>query len=122
MFFSRQSGSTLIEVLVAALVLGIGVMGLSAAQTRSLHEARQSWWQWQAQTLAVALIERTRATGALPSLEQRDAWRARVAERLPKGRAAVDWPTQPGAAGQVVIEWQAAADAPAEQLVLAFRQ
>lgn len=114
MFGFRQSGIALIEVLVAALILGMGVMGLSAAQLRSLHEARQSWWQWQAETLAAEMAERVRASGAV-SVEAQTAWHDRVASRLPAGRAEIEWPSGVGQPGQIVIEWQGATGAAADQ-------
>lgn len=52
-FKSRQSGLSLIESLVALLVLALGVMGLAGVQTRILAESRTS----NARAVAIGLID-----------------------------------------------------------------
>ena len=68
---ARQRGISMIESLVAILVLAIGVMGLAGLQTRSLVETRLSNARANALLLANDLAERMRlnrdaALGAAP--------------------------------------------------------
>lgn len=101
-----QAGSSLVEVLVAALVLGIGLLGLAMGQAQSLDELRRGGSQLQARLLAVALVEQRRAAGptGVPAAELA-AWRERVGRRLPAGQARVQWPSTPAGTGQVALTW-----------------
>ena len=54
-------GSTLIEVLVALTVLGIGVMGFSAMQLQSGAVVNDAYYRTQAVAIAQDVIERIRA-------------------------------------------------------------
>ncbi len=122
MFFYRQQGTSLVEVLIAVFILSIGMMGLVASQFRSLHEARSAWWQWQAQTLASEMIERVRAAdGQTVSLAVQEDWRQRVAERLPAGEAELRWPTGAGAEGTITLQWSATNADTSDELTIAFR-
>lgn len=56
-----QSGLALIEVLVAVLILGIGLLGLAALQVTSTQMTTQSQQKSQAILLAQDMIERVRA-------------------------------------------------------------
>jgi len=62
---NKQSGFSLIEVLVALLVLSIGLLGLAALQTTSLQYNTDSYTRTQATLLAYDIIDRMRsnATG-----------------------------------------------------------
>ncbi len=107
MFFLRQSGSSLVEVMVAALILAIGVTGMMSAQTQGLQNLRQLWWQWQAEMLAEDLDETLQARGDAPlSAAIMDDWRARVADALPAVDVEVRWPTAPDTPGEVRLQWQ----------------
>lgn len=57
----RQRGFSLIEVLVALLVLSIGLLGLAALQTTSLQFNTGSYHRTQATFLAYDIIDRMRA-------------------------------------------------------------
>lgn len=57
----RQRGVTLIEVLVAVLVLSIGLIGLAALQVAALQANQISYQRSQATNLAYDVIERMRA-------------------------------------------------------------
>jgi type IV pilus assembly protein PilV len=54
----QQAGATLIEALVALLVLALAIMGLTGLQLRTLAEARSSNAQAAAVQMAVDLLER----------------------------------------------------------------
>ena len=56
----RQGGFSFFEVLIAALVLGIGVLGFAALQVRALDTTGFSHFRAQAAVLAADLAERVR--------------------------------------------------------------
>ena len=58
-----HQGFSLIEVLVALLVLSIGLLGLAALQTTSLQYNTGSYHRTQATFLAYDIIDRMRANG-----------------------------------------------------------
>lgn len=57
----QQSGSTLIEVLVALLVLSFGMMGMAGVQSVSLRGNQSAYFRTQATSLSLDIIERMRA-------------------------------------------------------------
>ncbi len=57
----KQAGVTLLEVLIAVLVLAIGLLGLATLQFRGLRFGQQSYQQTQAALLAFELSELMRA-------------------------------------------------------------
>lgn len=104
----RQSGFSLIEVLVALVITTMGLLGLASLQLLSLRTQQNAFMRGQATQLNHDLIERMRGncTAALagqytidfatvPSATttqaQRDLteWRAQVARVLPDGRGAI---------------------------------
>lgn len=56
----RQSGFSLIEVLVAALILGVGLMGVLGMQVRSIQFNQQAYYYSQANILLQDISERMR--------------------------------------------------------------
>ncbi|MFQ5756493.1 MAG: type IV pilus modification protein PilV [Acidiferrobacterales bacterium] len=60
----RQSGFSLLEVLIALLVLSIGLLGLAALQTMGLKFNTQSYQRTQAVLQAYDIIDRMRANPA----------------------------------------------------------
>lgn len=61
---ARQNGMTLIEVLVAVLILSIGLLGLAGLQTTSLANNHNAYLRSQANILAYDIIDRMRANRA----------------------------------------------------------
>ncbi|WP_020411444.1 type IV pilus modification protein PilV [Microbulbifer variabilis] len=57
----KQSGATLIEVLVSVLVLAIGLLGLASTQMMSLKNGNGSHHRYMAALAAQEIIERMRA-------------------------------------------------------------
>jgi type IV pilus assembly protein PilV len=57
----RQSGMTLIEVLIAAIVLAIGLLGVAAIQVKALQGAGNAQFRSKATDLTSALADRVRA-------------------------------------------------------------
>ena len=56
-----QRGFTLIEVMVAVIVLSIGLLGLAALQTTGLRNNHSAYYRSQATFLAYDIIDRMRA-------------------------------------------------------------
>jgi type IV pilus assembly protein PilV len=59
-----QRGMTLIEILVAVVVLSIGLLGLAGLQLKGLQVNQGSTYRWQAAMLAEDIADRMRADSA----------------------------------------------------------
>lgn len=57
----KQRGSTLIEVLIALLVLSFGMMGMAGVQSVSLRGNQAAYFRTQATSLSMDIVERMRA-------------------------------------------------------------
>jgi type IV pilus assembly protein PilV len=110
---SRQRGMTLIEILVAIVVLSIGLLGLAGLQLKGVQVNQGSNYRSQAAMLAEEVAELLRAdranasagaysfNGGTPPAALADWW-SRV-RQLPSGNATVGAPVA-GAAGSVSIQ------------------
>lgn len=118
----RQAGFSIIEVLVALLVLAIGLLGLAALQAQGLRFNQDAYVRSQATNLAYDIVDRMRAnrsnaaayTAADPGLacDPTDAsidmdlscWYESLAETLPGGDGLI---TSNGAANfyDVTVRW-----------------
>lgn len=123
----RQSGFTLLEVMVAILVLSIGLLGLAGLMASSMRNNHSAYQRTQATWLAYDIIDRMRVnraaaiassnnydialgapTSASTGLAGTDvnAWKATLANALPAGDGAVIVNHDPASlAVTVVIEW-----------------
>lgn len=61
MMVNAQRGVGLMEVMVAALILAVAVLGFIALQYRSLNAANEAYYRTQAMSVARDLAERIRA-------------------------------------------------------------
>ncbi len=104
---SSQGGFTLIEVLMAVLLLSVGLMGLAALQNASLSNNRSAMARSGASLLAYSILDRMRANAAAA---RRGQYETALGQPAPTGssRAAVDlhaWKQQlaslPGGQGAV---------------------
>ncbi len=103
---ARQTGSTLIEVMVTVLILSTSLLGMAALQNRSLQYSHSAYLRSQANILAYDILDRIRINrdninsyrlelGAKPptgdGLEQSDLreWREMTAAALPDGDSAI---------------------------------
>jgi type IV pilus assembly protein PilV len=127
---NKQTGATMIEVLISALVMGVGLLGIMSLQARSLQYNQNAYLYSQAVFLAQDMAERMLAnpdaaddypidlddpspnsatdlcTNASCTPEQiadwdKSIWRANISAALPSGKGAV---TQNLAANEFVIE------------------
>jgi type IV pilus assembly protein PilV len=113
---TAQRGMTLIEILVAIVVLSIGLLGLAGLQLKGLQVGQGSTYRWQAAMLAEDIADRIRADRAnaaayqmtlgvpagsptLGTLASITDWLARVAA-LPGGTATI---SEPAGTNQVTI-------------------
>lgn len=112
-----SAGSTLIEVLVATLILGIGLLGFAATQTQSLMLAREAHWQLQASLLAQSLAEQMRAVGPPPLPRQRRAqWQERLEQQLPNAEVVIEAAAGERAEIEIRLRWQGAVSGQTHQL------
>ena len=126
----RQTGFTLVEVLVALLVLSIGLLGIAALHTAGMRATQTAGARTQATILAYDIIDRMRANRAEALLGRYNTltgdvtladfgaaagdrfgedllqWKGQLAERLPGGLGAIEQPDagQP-AVVTVTVEW-----------------
>jgi type IV pilus assembly protein PilV len=101
----RQKGFTLLEVLVAMLVLSIGLLGLAGLMASSLRNNHSAYYRSQATWLAYDVIDRMRTNrpnavnyivgiggasgaGGLAGADVTD-WKAMIANSLPEGDGSV---------------------------------
>lgn len=78
----HHRGFTLIEVLVALLVLSIGLLGLAALQITSLQFNTDSYARTQATLLAYDILDRMRANSAAVSTGKYDASSSTVSAKI----------------------------------------
>jgi type IV pilus assembly protein PilV len=57
-----QNGATLIEVLIAVLILSVGMLGMASLQTRAMQFSQSAYYQSQTGVLAQDLFDRMRAS------------------------------------------------------------
>ncbi len=115
---STQTGSTLVEVLVALSILAVGMIGLASAQGRSLAASQLTHEHLLAHSLALSVVEQLRASPQAslqgPRLSE---WQERVAESLPQGELSLE-SRYGGHGGRVVIQWSGALGSPGAPQVL----
>lgn len=124
---SRSSrGFSLIELLVALIVVSLGLGGILYAQGRGVQALNGNSWRAQAAVLAEHVVDRARANptgayavafGSTPTgstVEQRDigTWKAQLARSLPAGDGEITVTTRTDATTgrdfdeiNVVVRW-----------------
>jgi type IV pilus assembly protein PilV len=96
----RQTGFSLIEVLVAMLVLAIGLLGLAALQTQGMRFNHDAYVRTSATSLAYDIVEKMRInrdnstlyTGRTFAPPVDSNFPARSSTRAPSGAYSVDFP------------------------------
>jgi type IV pilus assembly protein PilV len=125
-YAARSEGFSLIELMVALIVLSLGLGGILFAQTRGMQALNGNSWRAQAAVLAEQVIDRARANpmeaytvafGTVPSgngVAQRDlgTWKAQLARSMPSGDGEITVQTRTDAATgrqfdeiNVVVRW-----------------
>ena len=117
----RQKGATLIEVMVTALVLAVGLLGLSALQVFAVQSSQQAYHRSQATVIAYEIGDWVRAHrsqilddvaggGGQTSVRGFETgtsyWPALVAERLPGGTVALDQWNVGLEQVRITVSWQ----------------
>jgi len=115
-----QRGTTLIETLVALVVLSVGLLGIAALQMTSLRNNRGAHLRSQAQVMAYDITDRMRAnrtdaladayvialaatpTGAGLVLTDLQQWKNTLAATLPGGDGAIE---RDGNMFRITIRW-----------------
>ena len=117
----RQTGFTLIEILVTVVVLAIGLLGLAGLQATSLSFNSTAYQRSQATSLAYDIVDRMRANvvaarggnynvnfgfaapagTALAAVDLRE-WRQALVNVLPTGTGSI---TQNGNVFTITIQW-----------------
>lgn len=67
---SRQKGLSLIEVLIAALILAIGLLGVAALQAMTLRNSQSSFDRTQAVVLSYSMLDAMRANASAARANQ----------------------------------------------------
>lgn len=126
--FPRQSGVTLVEVLITVVLVSIGLLGLAGLQLTSVRNSSSSNERFMATTLAQDIIERMRANragaigpgkvynlamGAAPGVggvegADLNAWKDALEAALPLGQGSVD--VDNNNVATVVVQWTDASD------------
>jgi len=115
---ARQRGMTLIEILVAIVVLSVGLLGLAGLQLKGVQVNQGSAYRWQAAMLAEDIADRMRAdrssalanqyvvTANVPSVSGGAVtdWVDHV-KLLPVGTATISAPTATDHQVTITINW-----------------
>lgn len=85
--FQKSKGVTLIEVLIAVLVLSIGLLGLGALQGVALQSGQLSYQRTQATNIAYRVADEYRGyrSQSQPPAALRNQWIAEMNQVLPNG-------------------------------------
>jgi type IV pilus assembly protein PilV len=131
-------GTSLMEVLIAMLLLSVGMLGMVALKTASLKYTGQSNARAAASIYATDILDRMRAnpvravagqynlaiTAAAPSTPTTVAqvdlvqWRQRIAEGLPSGTGSVT--VAANSVATVIVQWSERSDQATSPQVLTF--
>lgn len=119
----KQTGFTLLEILITVVILAIGLLGLAGLQATALAYNSTAYQRSQATNLAYDIIDRARvnATAAragaydvdfgfanqgTSDLAKRDLseWRQSLINTLPAGTGSVQWDSA-NSVFRVIVQW-----------------
>lgn len=102
----KQAGVSMIEVLIAVLILAIGLLGVASMQIRAVQGTQSSNLRTLAATLAQEGLDSFRATRspaaagvAAAQTAALAAWNARIARVLPGGAGTIVFQQNPSIVG-----------------------
>ena len=99
--YTREQGFSLIEVLVAMIILAVGLLGIAGLFANSLKSADNAYMHSQAVVLAYDMGDRIRAKAELAQADLYE-WNTTVASTLPGGNTSV---AVNGNAATVTVGW-----------------
>ncbi|MDF1644803.1 MAG: type IV pilus modification protein PilV [Pseudomonadales bacterium] len=132
----KQSGFSLIEVMVTATILSVSMLGIAQLQATSMRNSQDSYYRSAANTLAYEIVDRMRANKTIAStttnyaiaiggtvvasncetstctpaqlaVYDQEAWKYLLADSLPGGDGAVALSLGPtGAEVTVTVQWK----------------
>ncbi len=119
---ARQTGSSLIEVLVAVTVLSIGLLGVASLQALGVQSSNSAYLRTQANVMAMDILDRMRVNadvaraggyevaigtatiaGASIAADDISAWKTALSASLPGGDGSVD--ACPSSKCTVTVQW-----------------
>lgn len=117
----HQAGFTLIEVLIALIILSIGLLGLAGLQATGIRQNHSSLLRSQATILAYDIADRVRAnrqdalannvynialgasaSGSGVALADLTEWKAELAQKLPSGDGSI---VRAGTIFTITVTW-----------------
>lgn len=102
--FSSSRGFTLIEVLVAMLILLIGLLGVAGTQLLALQQANNANLRSQVNSHAQEMAELIRANdGSAPSAAVESLWEASLLRTVPNANTAI---AVAGNTATITITWE----------------
>ena len=100
----KQRGATLIEIMVALLVLSVGLLGTASLQMFSLQANQGAYFRTQAVNVSYEVADFLRTNRGSPSDVNLNFWQQRVADQLPGGAIAVNINTTTNTA-VITVTW-----------------
>lgn len=116
-----QQGSSLMEVLVAVLVLSIGMVGALRLQSEAVRQNADSKYVTLASLYAQTALDNFGVTSSGVAWVGQSAWEASVTAGLPQGEAEIDCSTTPTVCS-VEISWIAPGNTERERARYAVRR
>lgn len=120
-FPRRAAGFTLVEAMIALLVLSIGLVGMAGLQIAGMRANQSAAWRSQATYLSYDIIERMRLNrenrrdyevGLAESMDAVDTagadvagWKARLAEVLPAGDGTIALEGGDDTVVTITVQW-----------------
>ena len=103
LFYKRCHGYSLLEVLIAALVISIGLLGIAGSAIVSLRHSEQAYLHSVAITQAQSMIERLRVNHSQAARERElKLWNQENKYLLPKGKGVIACKTR---SCKIVLTW-----------------